>query len=328
MKFNLAIVLALTSINVFAQDLMLGDLNFKQKAQAVQWDTQLSFMKNETRDISNITNRTDYSDYESEANEWSNRVLYGVSDKFDLGLSFDYAFKDELTNTTQGPGNTDDKSKPIDSEGLSDFTINSIYRLVSDYVYMDLTGDLTLALEDRDVGTSDEIESKDGNNKQGHHSFDLGAAVGQKIDSFEWRAGVGLNYHFAGEYNQKVIGSADVNIDTDSRLDLSLNGQVQYRPITKLALGLGVGWIQVGEQTSDAIVNNTNIKMTRDSYYTMATDLSAKYNFSDSILVYAGYFFTSEFDVDNKIEIPGQTINGVEEDNKVTSFYLGGSFLF
>jgi opacity protein-like surface antigen len=319
MKTKLAVVLALSSSAVFAQDLQLGDLNFFQKKGSVQWNTEVSMTKVEKKDKSASI------EDELKTNLWSNEVTYGISDKFRLGLGIDYAFKNETENTKVPAG--DDKIKDINNDGLSDVSIASAYRLMSGNIFVDVLGNFTVAIGDKKSGTSDYTDSKDGNYKQGHHSFDLGVAAGQKMGKFEWRAGAGVLYRFAGEFDQKNIGESSTNINTDSRLDMSLNGQLQYRPMPKLALNIGADWTKIGEQKGDLKDSGDKIKITAASHSILTSNVVVKYNLSDSILLNAGYRFTNTFDNDLKIKTPGGT-GEIKGESKSSAFFLGGSFLF
>jgi opacity protein-like surface antigen len=321
MKTKLAVVMALASTSVLAQDLKLGDLNFFQSKGSVQWNTEVSMTKSEfsAKEGSNTA-----SDFETKLNVWSNEVTYGISDKFRVGLAADYAFKNEQDDTTSG--STD---KKIDSDGLSDFSVVSAYRLMSNNLYVDLLGKLTVAMGDREEGDSNTTTSKDGNFKQGHHSLDLGVAVGQMISKFEWRAGFALGYNFAGEYDELSIGSAKTTHDTDARLDMTLNGQVQYRPTSKLAVGLGTSWTKVGEQKGEFKDAGDKFDETINSHSILSSNLVVRYNLSDKMLLNAGYRFTTAYDYNLKEkEADGTTTKIKFEDNKSSTVFLGASFLF
>lgn len=322
MKKSLAVAMALASSTVLAQDLQLGDLNFFQKAGSYQLNTQLSMGQGEFSE----KNEDGTYDIETKQNIWSNSLTYGVSDKFRIGLGVDYALKNEQENTGVPAGDT--KSKAIDDKGLSDFSIVSAYRLMSDKVYVDLLADLTIAMGDREEGSSDDVKSKDGNFKQGHHSLDLGAAVGQKIDKFEWRAGAGVSYHMSGDYDALSVEGPKTTVDTDSRMDMVVSAQAQYRPMTKLAIALGVEWTKVGEQELEAKVDGEKIEVTEESSTQMAWTAEAKYNLSDSILVNAGYSIISLSDLDVKQKNQDGTSKSTIEDNKASVVTIGASFLF
>jgi opacity protein-like surface antigen len=317
MKTKLAVVMALSSSAIFAQDLQLGDLNFFQKKGSVQWNTEVSMMKVEEK------NKTDSQDYEIKTNVWSNEVTYGLSDKFRLGLAVDYAFKNETEETTSGS-----TRKKVENDGLSDVTIVSAYRLMSGNIFVDLLGKFTAAMGDKKEGTSDASESKDGNYKQGHHSLDLGVAAGQKMGKFEWRAGAGVVYRFEGEIESLEIGNPSTKADTDARLDMSLNGQIQYRPMPKLAINVGADWTKVGEQKGDVTTAAGKIGVTIPSHSILTSNVVVKYNLSDSILVNAGYRFTSSYETDFKVTLPDGTTGESETEFKSSTVFLGASFLF
>jgi opacity protein-like surface antigen len=321
MKTKLAVVLALSSTAVFAQDLQLGDLNFFQKKGSVQWNTEVSMSKFEETQVDQPAN----IDTETKTNAWSNEITYGLSDKFRVGLAVDYAFKNETEASQNGVS-----GKKFNNNGLSDFSIVSAYRLMSDKVFVDVLGNFTAAIGDRKEGTSDATESKDGNYKQGHHSFDLGVAAGQKMGKFEWRAGAGIRYRFEGEFEQKGIGDPSIKVDTDARLDMSLNGQLQYRPLPKLAINVGADWTKVGEQKGDITApDGTKIKINITTDSLLTSNVVVKYNLSDSILLNAGYRFTTSYDSDTKLKLDdGSSVKIKYEDTKSSTIFIGASFLF
>jgi hypothetical protein len=321
MKTKLAVVLALSSSAVFAQDLQLGDLNFFQKKGSVQWNTEVSMSKSEDTQIDPSGN----IDSETKTNVWSNEVTYGLSDKFRAGLGVEYAFKNEIETSQNGVN-----AKKINEDGLSDFTILSAYRLMSGNVFVDVLGNFTVAIGDKKAGAADDNDSKDGNYKQGHHSLDLGVAAGQRMGKFEWRAGAGVLYRFDGDMKQKSIDEASQKVELDSRLDMSLNGQIQYRPIPKLAINLGTAWTKVAEQYG-AIKNADGSKIEADvtSYSQLTTNVTVKYNLSDSILLNAGYRFNTSYDYDVKLKFDDGSAGKIKyEDLKSSTVFLGASFLF
>jgi opacity protein-like surface antigen len=319
MKTKLAVVLALSSTAVFAQDLQLGDLNFFQKKGSVQWNTEVSAAKFEEKIINQDT-----EEYEIKTNVWSNEVTYGISDKFRVGLAVDYAFKNETEDKSSGSD-----IKNVNNDGLSDFSVVSAYRLMSGNLFVDVLGKFTAAIGDKKVGTADATESKDGNYKQGHHSLDLGVAAGQKMGQFEWRASAGVVYRFEGETKGLNIGAASATLDTDARLDISLNGQLQYRPTSKLAINAGIDWINPGDQKGlYSAPDGTKLEFTVKSPSPLTSNVVVKYNLSDSILLNAGYRFTNSYDFDTKYKSDSTSGKSKNQDNKLSTLFLGASFLF
>jgi opacity protein-like surface antigen len=316
-KTKLAVVLALSSSAIFAQDLQLGDLNFFQKKGSVQWNTEVSTSKMEGKEKNQSTD-----DFETKTNVWSNEVTYGISDKFRLGLAVDYAFKNESEFTTLN-------DKKIENEGLSDLSIVSAYRLMSGNVFLDVLGNFTVAMGDKKEGISDDTDSKDGNYKQGHHSIDLGVAAGQKMGKFEWRAGAGVIYRFAGEIENLNMEGSSITLNTDERLDMSLNGQLQYRPMPKLALNIGADWTKIGEHKGDVTApDGTKIDVARSAHSILSSNVVVKYNLSDSILLNAGYRFITSYDYDVKLKSDSASDKSDIEDIKSSTIFLGASFLF
>lgn len=325
MKKLFVATLALASSTLYAQELQLGDLNFFQKAKSTQINTAVGLLTSEY----SIESGTDSYDYKDSTNSWENQVIYGVSDKQIVGIAFEYLLNDEIQNTSVPSGQQ--KNKSYNDKGLSDLTLGTGYRLLSDNIYLDLIGKFTLGLEKRESGDSDANSSKDGNNKQGHHSLDLSIGVGQKIEKFEWRGTFGVVRNFAGEYDSLQVGAETIKVETDSSLDMVAGGSFQFRPISKFAIGLNISWGKIGKGSSNYLDSGDKIEQTVDSYSFITSDIVAKYNFSENLLIDASYlFYNSDFDYGfkSKNTSSGATSTVKVKDFKSTGVKIGASFLF
>src|SRR5690606_18638057 len=120
-KFTVALALCATS-GVFAQDLMLGDLNFFQQAGSVRWNTELDYSKVESEDGEGD------EEFTNTRYNFNNTVTYGISDKFNVGLGLNYALKNDVENDKVAVGDT--KDKKTTSDGLSDVSVLGNYRLM------------------------------------------------------------------------------------------------------------------------------------------------------------------------------------------------------
>ena len=298
-------VLAVISTSAFAQDLMLSDLNYFQKQSSVLVNTSLNLGSSESK-LSN--EKTD-----GDSTVWSNAVTYGLSDKLNLGLEFDYALKNESKSGTD---------KATDDKGLSDFTVTGAYRLMDSGTYVDLIGGLTVATGDRENGSSNATQSNNGNFKEGHNSVELGTAVGQKNGQFEWRAGLSIDHHLSGDYKDldAAGGAAETN-DTDSYTNYSVFGQAQYR-LDKFVVGLNFDYTMNGEQVRTEKSSST--KTTIDSYSTLTTGVSARYDLSSTVVLNVGYAMLNNFD----IEGTQGTTAFKQEDNKASVVAVGATLLF
>ena len=325
MKKLFLAILALTSSTLYAQDLQLGDLNFFQKAKSTQVNTGV---KLQTFDYS-FEYGTDSFDYKRSINSWENEVQYGVSEKQIVGIAFEYDLNNQLQNTSVPSGQQ--KAKSYNDKGLSDLTLGTGYRLLSDKIYLDLIGQFTLGLEKSESGDSDANSSKDGNNKQGHHSLDLSIGIGQKIEKFEWRGTFGVVRNFAGEYDSLQVGAETIKVETDSSLDMLASGSFQFRPISKFAIGLNLSWQKSDKGTSHYVDSGDKIEQTVDSYSFITSDLVARYNFSENMLIDANYLFYNSdfhFGIKSKNTSSGATSTFKAKDYKSTGIRVGASFLF
>lgn len=311
-KFTVALALCATS-GVFAQDLMLGDLNFFQQAGSVRWNTELDYSK--------VDSEENKDEYTRAGINFNNAVTYGISDKLNVGLGLNYTLKNEVTNDKVAAG---PKDKKTTSDGLSDVTVLGNYRLMDQQYYVDLVGGLTLGLTDAEVAFGTPAGESEGNNNQGHHSIALGAAAGQKINTnWEWRAFLGLDYHMSGEITEVQKGQKSQDVDTASFIDWKLSVDGQYRMDNKWAFAAGLDYILPGEQTLEfTAANGGDEDIDEDAHFRIR--LAAKHNLSDSMLVSLGYDMTSSHDVESKSTGGKNTV----ELDAAHRFVLGAQFLF
>lgn len=325
MKSKLAFGLLLVCTQVSAQDLRLGDLNFFQKEKSIHWNTRLS---QTTGEVNTTSGPSDAQDFDTSRTLWSNTVLYGISDRLNVGLSFDYAIKNkfESTQLTVG-GNPNFKGRSYENDGLSDFTINANYRLSADRIYLDVFSGLTLGLGDSERGFGDATSKKDGNNKQGHHSLMAGIAAGQKISDFEWRASLAFDYHAKGERKSfDSLGSE--TYDTDAYLNWLMRAEGQYRFFTNFAASVFVDYQMVGEREFSGNPSGVSTDITYDSHSILSYGVVGKYNISENILVKASVAMTSGYEFDTQSKAGFFTVDGDSDYKSSTDLMVGAEILF
>lgn len=97
-------------------------------------------------------------------------------------------------------------SDKIKANGESDPSINARYRLMEDTHILDILAGATISTGDSKVGDAD----KDGNIKQGGHSFDLGLQYGQKHADMQY-AFTFLATHFMEATEKDSTSKVDLN---------------------------------------------------------------------------------------------------------------------
>ncbi len=101
MKTKLALALLVLSTNASAEKLRLGDLNFFQKKSSIYWNTELQFTKGESTyeyDLQDADNDVLKNKFDTQL--FLNRVNYGITDRLNAGIGLNYAFKNEVKNTS------------------------------------------------------------------------------------------------------------------------------------------------------------------------------------------------------------------------------------
>lgn len=326
MKRALTLAILMTSAQVWAQDLRLGDLNFFQKEKSIYWNTELTNSSGEV-DVQPSFNNS--QQFDTERTLWSNTVLYGISDRLNAGLSFDYAVKNEFDSTqlTQG-GNPNFTGRDYENNGLSDFTINVNYRLLSEKFYIDLISGLTLGLGESERGFGGPFSKKDGNFKQGHHSLLAGVAAGQKISDFEWRGTLAFDYHASGERKLYDSTGSDT-FTTDSYLNWLLRAEGQYRFLTNFAVSVFIDYVMVGTREQSGDIQNISTDITYDPYSTLNYGIIGKYNVSDTLLVKAGATLLSGYEVDGETKsVFSGSVSGKTEFESSRELMVGAELLF
>ncbi len=311
-----AVVLALASSSAFAQDLMLGDLNFFQKAGSWYYNTDLAYARGE----SEVDNAGAKDEYRTGSIVWNNAVTYGISDKLNVGLGVDWALRNATSHEKASVGGKDKKTS---SDGLGDFSVLGNYRLKSDDVYVDLVGGLTLGFTDAETAVGTAAGESEGNTNQGHHSLDLAVAAGQKMsNNMEWRASLGVDYHLSGEGSQVTKGAADADYDSDSYMNWVASVAGQYRMNNTWAFAANLDYVIPGDQTLEFDAPTGDVDVETDNVWNLG--LVAKHNFSSNALVSLGYSLTSGYEQDEK-NGGATTTEDFDMGHTIT---LGGQFLF
>lgn len=325
MKTKLAFGLLLACSQVSAQDLRLGDLNFFQKEKSIYWNTRLS---QTTSEIKTTSGPNDAQDFDTSRTLWSNTALYGISDRLNVGLSFDYAIKNKYESTQLTvAGNPNFSGRDYENNGLSDFTVNANYRLSADKFYLDIVSGLTLGLGESERGFANATTKKDGNYKQGHHSLLAGLAAGQKISDFEWRATLAFDYHAKGERkNYDSLGSE--KFDTDAYLNWLLRAEGQYRFMNSFAASVFVDYQMAGEREFSGNPGGVNTDITYDAHSILTYGVVGKYNFNENILIKAAVSMTSGYEYDTQSKAGFFTTDGDSEFKSGTDLLVGAEILF
>src|SRR5690606_5690262 len=202
------------------------------------------------------------------------------------------------------------------------------YRLMDQGLFVDLVGGVTLGLTDAEIANGSDEGKTEGNMNQGHHSIALGVAAGQKIDSWEWRAFLGLDYHLSGDAEMVNKGESNTKFDTDSYLNWKVSLDGQYRLDNKWAFAVGLDYILPGEQVLDIKEDGMKAedKVQQDNHLRLR--VAAKHNLSDSMLVTLGWDMTMSHDVETKWKEPGDNGKYTQEFDAAHRFVLGAQFLF
>jgi hypothetical protein len=324
MKKKLALILTLVSAQVSAQDLMLGDLNFIQKKSTILWNTELDLAKTKTKFFADQSDQSTYDRNERRETSWNNSVTYGLSDKLNAGVSFNYDFLNKVTNNRSMVSGADAAHKSLYREqGASDLTLKGTYRLLSQNIYLDLNLAATLGVGTREIGSTAVNAFSNGNHKQGHSSVDMGVAIGQKRGPFEWRTAFILSEHLNGQSKTNLANGGSYTSDTQSFTNVNLNGQIQYRLEAPFAFALGANIANVGSQKKTSSINGASVNSTTDAYYIYTGSFIAKFNMSNESVFRFGYALSNTYDVVTK----SQNIKSVQETFNST-FTLGFDYLF
>lgn len=331
MKKLIIVSLALFAGNLFAQELRLGDLNFFQKEKSIRVTSELRTSAGDTsfkqKGITPVERDTDFDRI-----TWENEVLYGIEDRFNAGLALTYALKNRFNNTKfNQSGFPQSPLRDYDEEGISDPTFRVNYRLSQDKVYLDAFTGLTVSIGDREQGGATNLQSQDGNFKQGHHSLLAGIAAGQKVmKDFEWRASLAFDYHAAGKFKYRETNTLNnKSADMDGGLDWILGAQGQYRFLKNFAVAGNLEFRRVGER--DINFNNQSnqdVDENRDSYNVTSLGLTGKYNVSESVLVSLGINRTFSYEVDGQYDAVGTVTDFSTDYSGVNEFRIGADLLF
>ncbi len=150
----------------------------------------------------------DVGDLERTQFKFEQTAGYSVTDSLFLTVGMNYALIDQDYDP-EGAA-----SESSSSDGESDPTIKARFRLVDDTAYQfDIIAGATVATGDKKISSED----KDGNNKIGGHTADLGIQYGVKTADLQWATSFIYTRHF--EATQKDLG---VKNDIDAFNSLAL----------------------------------------------------------------------------------------------------------
>jgi hypothetical protein len=161
------------SVSALASEQQLSDLNFIQKSSTFLLDSGVNYNQNSNGG----TKTTGIS--------LDNKFTYGMSDRFNTGLSLAYMFSYK-SKTSAGSSENE--------TGLSDVTLNNQYRLgqTSDGLVIDLLADLRISTKEREINGDAMLPVN-----EGRHSLNVGLNLGRKTSGFEWRTKAALKYNDA-----------------------------------------------------------------------------------------------------------------------------------
>ncbi len=305
MKRLLALSLVL-SVSANAAEHQLGDLNFIQKSSSILLDTGLNYNQN-----SNGGTKTTGISLE-------NKFTYGVSDRFNTGLSLAYMFSYKSKTSA---GSSDNET------ALSDVTLNNQYRLgqTSDGLVIDLLTDLRISTKEREINGDAMLPVN-----EGRHSLNLGLNLGRKTSGFEWRTKAAIKYNHETEYTN--ANNEDFENSQDSALDASIGADFQWTMSEKLAVGVGYDLSYFGTRIDyREDTGPVDKEFRQDPYSTMTLRTFAVFNLSESAILNLRISYSPSAVIDTQ-ETNVTNLNGVvrteSKTGNNTSLFIGGKFLF
>lgn len=305
MKRLIGLALVLTA-PAFANDHRLGDLNFIQKSSSLLLDTGINYNQNSNGG----TKTTGIS--------LDNKLTYGVSDRFNTGLSLAYMFSYKSKTSA---GSSDNET------ALSDVTLNNQYRIgqTADGLVIDLLADLRISTQDRELNGDALLPVN-----EGRHSLNLALNLGRKTSGFEWRTKASLKYNNESEYTN--VNNEDFENYQDATLDAALGADFQWTLNEKLAFGAGADLNYFGMRYDEREdTGPVDKEFRQDSYSTLSLRTFAVFNLSESAVLNLRLGYSPSASIDT-IEANVTNLNGVvvseSKTGNNTSLFIGGKFLF
>ena len=301
--FGLALVLSTAAV---AGEHQLGDLNFIQKGSSLLVESGINYNQNSTGG----TKTTGIS--------LDNKLTYGISDRFNTGLSLAYMFSYKSKTSA---GSSDNET------ALSDVTLNNQYRIgqTNDGLVVDLIGDLRLSTKDREINGDPMLPVN-----QGRHSLDVGLNLGRKTAGFEWRSKAGLSYNHESYYENAT--GADFENYQDAFLNAVIGSDFQWTLNEKLALGAGADLTYFGMRLDEREATGPVDKEFRqDPYSTLSLKTFAVFTLSESAVLNlrlsyspSAVIHTQETEVTNLNSV----VKTESKTGNNTALFVGGKFLF
>lgn len=192
----------------------------------------LNHQENEERDtFDNITTENE--------NVLAVHALYGISNKFSIGIYGSYLLNERIQESTP--------NLPVTSKGVSDPSFVFNYRLASQYpryFSLDLFFFYFLSTSDMERGFSSALDSTQGNAKGGGDVYRLGAALNHQED--KWEFNIQLVATHAEEKTGKLLAVPPPDIyfyiRSSNSYTLALNYQRHLHRMWSLLLGYRITW--------------------------------------------------------------------------------------
>jgi hypothetical protein len=296
----------LVSVSALASEQQISDLNFIQKSSTFLLDTGVNYNQNSNGG----TKTTGIS--------LDNKFTFGVSDRFNTGLSLAYMFSYK-SKTSAGSSENE--------TALSDVTLNNQYRLgqTSDGLVIDLLADLRISTKDREINGDAMLPVN-----EGRHSLNVGLNLGRKTSGFEWRTKASLKYNHESYYTN--ANNEDFENYQNSALDATIGSDFQWTLNEKLALGAGADLTYIGMRLDEREATGPVDKEFRqDPYSTLTLRTFALFKLSDSALLNLRLSYSPSAVIDTQ-ETEVTNLNSVvKTESKTgnnTALFVGGKFLF
>jgi hypothetical protein len=292
-----AAVLSVTSLHA-AEELKFGDVNYFLKAGQFNLAAEASQTFNKQSPGGS-------PDYETRANLFESRFGYGVSDKLNVYVGIDYAYKNETEILPEPNVNS------WINDGFSNPLIGANYRLMGQNearYNFDLGAVARVNLQDSERGFSANESDTEGNFANGRNYLEVNARIGRKWnDANEWQLAAGFAHNFAGETDGMTINhpeiatrattNATTGYDLDASTDFFLRAIYQYRPVNEFMIALTAEARRVGEFE----YNGAGSDYTEDAHIDGNFEFRAKYLITETFIANFHYSISrlEQYDVES-----------------------------
>jgi hypothetical protein len=295
-----------------AEELKFGDVNYFLKQGQMNLGVDVS-------DAYSKKSPNGSPDYETRSYLFETRYGYAFSDKLNVYLGLNYAYKNE-TEVLPEPNNNS-----WTEDGLANPVLAANYRLMNQNearYNLDFGAVARLNLQDAERGSSVSGDQTNGNNDDGRQVIELNARMGRKFnEANEWQMAAGLIQYFAGEETVNAQ-AGNSKYDLNSSTDAFLRGVYQWRPVNEFMITTTFQMTRIGEYIYK---NKTaGVKTTEEVHYDGFFEFRTKYLVTENILANFHYALSNLAEFDYKE-------GGVSKELKrrrSNSFGIGVDFLF